>query len=123
MSDLKKSKPSKEEKKAAKEAKKEQERKAKKEKKSSKGSKKQKNEPVEQVDTSEWKLTDFTRHETLGTGTFGRVYLVSNSDSERFYALKVLRKTLVVRLKQVQHVNNEKEILNLVSGCPFTVQM
>jgi len=75
------------------------------------------------VDTSDWKLTDFTRHETLGTGTFGRVYLVNHTETNKFYALKVLRKSLVVRLKQVQHVNNEKEILVLTNDCPFTVGM
>merc|ERR1712137_1365885 len=103
MSELKKSKKEKK----SKEDKKSKKSKGKKER-SSKVTETE-NEPV--IDASEWKLTDFDRHETLGTGTFGRVFLVKHKESNAFYALKVLRKSLIVRLKQVQHVNNEKEIL------------
>merc|ERR1712137_259337 len=115
MSELKKSKKEKK----SKEDKKSKKSKGKKER-SSKVTETE-NEPV--IDASEWKLTDFDRHETLGTGTFGRVFLVKHKESNAFYALKVLRKSLIVRLKQVQHVNNEKEILMIASECPFTVRM
>ena len=39
-----------------------------------------------------------------GTGSFGRVKLVRSSTDGRFYALKVLRKTDLLRLKQVRAV-------------------
>jgi len=127
MSELRKSKA---EKKAAKEEKKAEKKAAKEGKKAKrdkkvKSSSKKEEEPENEVelDTSEWKLTDFSRHETLGTGTFGRVYLVQHKESNSYYALKVLRKSLVVRLKQVQHVNNEKEILIIAKPCLFTVRM
>jgi len=103
--------------------KKEKEKKDKKEKKEKKSKKSSALTEDVQVDTSEWKLTDFERLETLGTGTFGRVFLVRHQETGMYLALKVLRKSLVVRLKQVQHVNNEKEILILASPCPFTICM
>ena len=38
---------------------------------------------------------------SAGTGSFGRVKLVRSATDGRFYALKVLRKTDLLRLKQV----------------------
>ncbi|BFZ55083.1 Cytochrome c oxidase subunit 1 [Savitreella phatthalungensis] len=63
---------------------------------------------------------------TLGTGTFGRVFLVQHksdaSPTGRFYAMKTLQKSEVVRLRQVEHMNNEREILQLVQH-PFIVSL
>ncbi|CAO3589605.1 unnamed protein product [Absidia cylindrospora] len=68
------------------------------------------------------KLTDFHILRTLGTGSFGRVHLVQSKVNVRYYAIKVLKKTEVVRLKQVEHTNNEKHILESV-GNPFVVNL
>ncbi|KAF8901083.1 hypothetical protein BGZ58_006788, partial [Dissophora ornata] len=54
------------------------------------------------------------------TGTFGRVYLTKFRRSQEFYAMKVLKKSEVVRLKQVEHINSEKQILSQVHY-PFIV--
>jgi serine/threonine protein kinase len=53
---------------------------------------------------------------TLGTGTFGRVRLVryANDPASEPMALKMLKKTEIIRLKQVEHVRSEKRILGLV---------
>ena len=68
-----------------------------------------------------------------GTGTFGRVRLVEadalrkhlgSKDMDHpancFFALKIMKKSEVVRLKQVEHIKNEKEILTEVNH-PFIV--
>ncbi|KAI8074190.1 camp-dependent protein kinase 2 [Gongronella butleri] len=68
------------------------------------------------------KLGDFHMLRTLGTGSFGRVHLVQSRVNVRYYAIKVLKKTEVVRLKQVEHTNNEKHILESVAH-PFLVNM
>jgi len=48
----------------------------------------------------------------LGVGTFGRVKLVMHTkDDNRPYALKCMRKGQVIALKQVEHVMNEKKLL------------
>lgn len=58
----------------------------------------------------------------IGTGTFGRVYLTKFRQNQTFYAMKVLKKSEVVRLKQVEHINSEKQILAQVHY-PFIVNL
>lgn len=69
-----------------------------------------------------YRLADFIIHQTLGTGSFGRVHLVRSKHNLRFYAIKVLSKDKVVRTKQVEHTNNEKTILETVQH-PFIVNL
>lgn len=57
-----------------------------------------------------------------GTGTFGRVKLARRRADDSFIALKVLRKEQLLRLKQVQHVLNERRLLAAVDH-PNIVKM
>lgn len=59
-------------------------------------------------------LTDFNIQRTLGTGSFGRVHLVQSKHNQRFYAVKVLKKAQVVKMKQVEHTNDERKMLQKV---------
>lgn len=74
------------------------------------------------------KLSDFEVRGTLGTGTFGKVLLVrhrssaANPTKQNHFAMKVLRKTEIVRLRQVEHVNAERYILSRVHH-PFVVDL
>lgn len=61
---------------------------------------------------------------TLGTGTFARVWLCRFAnprppEQDKVFALKVLKKVDVIKLKQVEHVRNERNILAAVAGHPF----
>ncbi|CAD7081429.1 unnamed protein product [Hermetia illucens] len=56
------------------------------------------------------------------TGTFGRVCLCKDKQTDTFGAMKILTMTDVIRLKQVEHVKNEKNILAEVDH-PFIVNM
>jgi len=67
-------------------------------------------------------LEQFEQSVTLGTGTFGRVYLVRHKPSNKFYAMKTLKKSEVVKLKQVEHINSEKQILSSIRH-PFIVNL
>lgn len=70
-------------------------------------------------------LEDFVVERTLGTGSFGRVHLVKSKlkDSKHpYYALKVLKKSEIVRMKQVEHTINEKNILDMLDH-PFLISM
>lgn len=67
-------------------------------------------------------LDDFNVLETLGTGTFGRVRLAQHRKTGTYFALKILKKHEVIRLKQVEHVLSEKAILNEINH-PFIVTM
>ncbi|XP_025922342.1 cAMP-dependent protein kinase catalytic subunit alpha-like, partial [Apteryx rowi] len=62
------------------------------------------------------------RIRTLGTGSFGRVMLVRHKDSGHHYAMKILDKQKVVKLKQIEHTLNEKRILQAVTF-PFLVRL
>ncbi|KAG9285416.1 hypothetical protein G9A89_010891 [Geosiphon pyriformis] len=68
----------------------------------------------------ELSLANFELCRTLGTGSFGRVHLAQSNHNRDFYAMKVLKKSEVVRLKQVEHTNNEKRILEQINH-PFLV--
>jgi len=67
-------------------------------------------------------LQDFTINRTLGTGSFGRVHLVQSKHNQRFYAVKVLKKQQVVKMKQVEHTNDERRMLQKVKH-PFLITL
>ena len=72
--------------------------------------------------SSRYNLADFTFIRTLGTGSFGRVHLVRSQHNSRSYAVKVLSKERVVKMKQVEHTNSEREMLERVRH-PFLVNL
>ncbi|KAI7870862.1 kinase-like domain-containing protein [Spinellus fusiger] len=77
---------------------------------------------VHKCGKSNLKLQDFELHRTLGTGSFGRVHLVQSKYNTKFYAIKVLKKEEVVRLKQVEHTLNERKLLSGVDS-PFIIHL
>ncbi|KAF9114834.1 camp-dependent protein kinase catalytic subunit [Mortierella sp. AM989] len=68
-----------------------------------------------------FQLADFTISRTIGTGSCGRVHLVQSVYNSRFYALKVLKKKQILHSNQVEHVNEEKRILERIRH-PFLVK-
>jgi protein kinase X len=71
----------------------------------------------------EFYLNDFKILQTLGTGTFGRVRLVKHRDdpdSVEPLALKCLKKSAVIKLKQIDHIKSEKKVLASIDH-PFIV--
>ena len=74
------------------------------------------------VTKGKYSLGDFTIQRTLGTGSFGRVHLVQSKHNQRFYAVKVLKKAQVVKMKQVEHTNDERRMLQQVKH-PFLITL
>ncbi|KAH6625826.1 kinase-like domain-containing protein [Boeremia exigua] len=74
------------------------------------------------VTKGKYSLTDFAIQRTLGTGSFGRVHLVQSKHNQRFYAVKVLKKAQVVKMKQVEHTNDERRMLQQVKH-PFLITL
>ncbi|RKO96285.1 hypothetical protein CXG81DRAFT_2381, partial [Caulochytrium protostelioides] len=66
------------------------------------------------------RLSAYAIIRTLGTGSFGRVHLVQEKTTQTYYALKVLRKSELIRLRQVEHTINEKHILEAIEH-PYLV--
>ncbi|EPR59439.1 AGC kinase [Toxoplasma gondii TgCatPRC2] len=70
-------------------------------------------------------IDDFLFHETVGTGSFGRVCIVDLRGAAGWYppmALKILSKHKIVKMKQVEHVKDEKRILSSIEH-PFIVNL
>ncbi|MCJ1466860.1 serine/threonine protein kinase, AGC [Pseudocyphellaria aurata] len=94
--------------------------------------------PLNRVGTQDKKLgcasrqlsiKDFKLQKTIGTGTFARVWLSSlagssgKSRDNKVFALKILRKVDIIRLKQIEHIQNERNTLAAVNGHPFITTM
>lgn len=67
-------------------------------------------------------LHGFKFHQTLGTGTFGRVRLCEMNSTKHVSAMKILSKAEVIRLKQQEHIRSERKILLKVDH-PFIVKL
>ena len=69
------------------------------------------------------KLDDFELDRTIGTGSFGRVMIVNmKRDRSQRYAMKMLKKENIVKMKQVEHTLNERKILSSIDF-PFVVKL
>ena len=70
------------------------------------------------------KLEDFDIISQLGRGTFGRVYLaeLSQHGKKKLYAIKAIRKDVLLEYEQVQSTMLEKDIM-FEADHPFLVGM
>lgn len=67
-------------------------------------------------------LNEFDFLQTIGTGSFGRVRLGRHKKTNKIYAIKMLKKAEIIRLKQVDHIYSEYNILSLLNH-PFIVEL
>lgn len=58
----------------------------------------------------------------IGKGTFGKVYLVLNKHTKQLYAMKSIRKDIVLEHDSLENLHLEKTILNQVNH-PFIISM
>ncbi|XP_052861134.1 cAMP-dependent protein kinase catalytic subunit PRKX [Anopheles cruzii] len=77
---------------------------------------------VRRKQPQDYALDDFQILKTIGTGTFGRVCLCRDKITDKHWAMKILAMADVIRLKQIEHVKNEKNILREIDH-PFVVNM
>ena len=54
-----------------------------------------------------YSLSDLEILTTIGTGTFGRVVLSRHAETRKYYALKMMAISEVIRLKQVTTIKGE----------------
>ncbi|XP_013778363.1 protein kinase DC2-like [Limulus polyphemus] len=69
-----------------------------------------------------FQLKELNIIKTIGTGTFGRVCLCRDKVTTNYYAMKILQMADVIRLKQIEHVKNEKTILQQIKH-PFIIEL
>lgn len=67
-------------------------------------------------------LEDFELVSIIGKGTFGKVYLVYLPDKRVYYAMKSIRKDVVLDSDSLENIKLEKLILLQVNH-PFIVNM
>ncbi|XP_070162183.1 ribosomal protein S6 kinase alpha-5 isoform X3 [Polyergus mexicanus] len=72
-------------------------------------------------------MTHFDVLENLGTGAYGKVFLVRKLvgvDAGKLYAMKVLRKAHIVQKKKTtEHTKTERQILEAIRDIPFLVTL
>ncbi|KAG7198898.1 hypothetical protein KM043_015719 [Ampulex compressa] len=72
-------------------------------------------------------MTHFDLLKVLGTGAYGKVFLVrkrTGTDAGRLYAMKVLKKASIVQKKKTtEHTKTERQVLEAVRDSPFLVTL
>lgn len=58
----------------------------------------------------------------VGKGTFGKVYLVEQKGSNKLFAMKCIRKDIIIDNEQFENIKLEKDILFNIDH-PFIVNM
>lgn len=68
------------------------------------------------------KLEDYDLGTTLGTGSFGRVRIAKDKKIGKSVAVKIMKKAEIIKMKQVDHIMNETNILASIDH-PFIINM
>ncbi|KAL0109706.1 hypothetical protein PUN28_014617 [Cardiocondyla obscurior] len=72
-------------------------------------------------------MTHFDLLKVLGTGAYGKVFLVrkrTGTDAGRLYAMKVLKKASIVQKKKTtEHTKSERQILEAIRDSPFLITL
>ena len=74
------------------------------------------------ADTSKITLDDFDIINILGKGAFGKVYLTRMKSNDKLFAIKTIRKDVVIETDQIEAINLERDVL-LSCDHPFLVGM
>lgn len=67
------------------------------------------------------RLTDFIKLRQLGKGAYGIVYLVKHQVKDRYFAMKVIKKSFVRKESTVRHLQEERKVLERVNS-PWLVK-
>eukprot|EP00742_Colponemidia_sp_Colp-10_P009663 GILJ01010561.1.p1 GENE.GILJ01010561.1~~GILJ01010561.1.p1 ORF type:complete len:842 (-),score=140.48 GILJ01010561.1:205-2730(-) len=67
-------------------------------------------------------LSHFECLQVLGAGSFGKVLLVRKKNTNKIYAMKVLKKKTVIEKKQVKYATTERNVLEAVNH-PFIISL
>ena len=78
--------------------------------------------PMPATQFSDVGLDDFELLKVLGKGSFGKVMLAQKKDDGKIYAIKILKKEVIIERNELEHLMTEKNVLSLVQH-PFLVHL
>ena len=67
--------------------------------------------PTQQEEIS---FSEFEPLKVIGKGSFGKVLLVRKKSNNKVFALKMLRKSKIIQLREVEHTNTERKLLTQI---------
>ena len=68
------------------------------------------------------KIKDYEKLKTVGLGSYGRVRLCKHKKTGEIFVMKILKKSDIIKQKQVDHAYSEFNILSMLKH-PFIVQL
>lgn len=68
-------------------------------------------EIINDINRRKISIEDFTMLRIIGKGSYAKVALVRMKDTNKTYALKILKKDYIKQKKQVSHIKEERKIL------------
>lgn len=77
----------------------------------------------EQQQSKKLSLDDFTHIQSIGRGSWGKVMLSREKFTGCLYAIKILKKQVIISQNEVVHINTESRVLRTTRNHPFLVAM
>lgn len=72
---------------------------------------------IEDIKPTKMKIGDYVLGKTIGTGAFGVVKIAKNKHSKEYLAIKIFKKSEIIKYKQELHLMNEIRILSRINHC------